>query len=80
MTSSDPAVQSTTMASTHATIRSPITSHALNTTTGKPAKGLPVKLEWQEENREWLHVGTTVTNEDGRAPGLMAPGRVSLYI
>lgn len=57
--------------------RPPITSHALDTATGKPAEGLPLKLELRGEGGSWLLVGSTAANSDGRAPGLLPPGSVS---
>lgn len=66
---------STTM-SPHAGARPPITSHALDTAVGRPAQGLPLKLDRMEDTGEWSTLGNTTTNEDGRAPGLMASGTV----
>ena len=59
--------------------RPPITSHALDTATGKPARGLPLKLEQLggAVGGGWLALGATTTDEDGRAPGLLVPGTVS---
>lgn len=61
--------------------RPPITSHALDTATGKPARGLPLKLEQLGGalGRGWLVLGATITDDDGRAPGLLVPGTVSCY-
>ncbi|CAN0055897.1 unnamed protein product [Ascophyllum nodosum] len=58
--------------------RPPITSHALDTATGKPAQGLPLKLEQLrgEGGENWVTVGSSETNDDGRAPSLVAPGSV----
>lgn len=44
-----------------------ITCHVLDTTSGKPAAGIPVKLQLLEPARpfQW----TAVTNSDGRVPG-----------
>lgn len=63
--------------------RPPITSHALNTATGLPAEGLPMKLEFlQVEGGSlrgpWSLLGSTTANVDGRSPGLLAPGTVSV--
>ncbi|CAM9789373.1 unnamed protein product, partial [Hapterophycus canaliculatus] len=62
-----------TMAAT--TGRPPITAHALDTAVGKPARGLPLKLEQKSGGgrggRFWLLLGSCETNEDGRAPELL---------
>ncbi|CAM9306252.1 unnamed protein product [Choristocarpus tenellus] len=50
--------------------RPPITAHALDTTRGTPAHGLPLTLE-RLNNDQWELLGSTTTNEDGRAPDLM---------
>lgn len=52
-------------------VRPPITSHALDTARGTPAKGLPLTLERRTEGGGWVALGNTTTNHDGRAPGLM---------
>lgn len=59
--------------------RQPITSHALDTATGKPARRLPLKLERLEgaTGGGWLMLGVATTDEDGRAPGLVGHGTVS---
>lgn len=59
-------------------LRPPVTSHALDTAIGKPAQGLPLKLEQLvgEGKRTWLTLGSSETNNDGRAPSLLAPGSV----
>ncbi|CAM9699025.1 unnamed protein product [Discosporangium mesarthrocarpum] len=51
--------------------RPPITAHALDTARGIPAFGLPLKLERLQQGHEWIHLGRTTTNEDGRAPDLI---------
>jgi 5-hydroxyisourate hydrolase len=44
---------------------SAITTHVLNTSTGAPASGIPVKLEvWKEE---WTQLAIVETDADGRA-------------
>lgn len=53
-------------------VRPPITSHALDTARGTPAKGLPLTLERRTEGGGWVALGNTTTNHDGRAPGLMS--------
>lgn len=46
-------------------MKSPITTHVLDTSTGKPAAGVPVILE-RQVNEEWLPVGEGKTDSDGR--------------
>eukprot|EP00903_Cladosiphon_okamuranus_P015897 g14682.t1 len=69
---------STPQASAAAAPRPPITAHALDTAIGKPASGLPLKLEQRSGGsrggRYWLLLGSCETNEDGRAPNLLASG------
>jgi 5-hydroxyisourate hydrolase len=51
-----------------------ITTHVLDTSKGKPAAGMPVRLSMrtgQHEN-DWKDLGETKTNSDGRAPDLFA--------
>lgn len=66
------------------TARPPITAHALDTAIGKPARGLPLKLEQRSGGsrggRFWLLLGSCETNEDGRAPNLLASGYVSVFV
>jgi 5-hydroxyisourate hydrolase len=42
-----------------------LTTHILNTSTGRPAKGVNVKLEFLKNNI-WEVVTENITNEDGR--------------
>ena len=46
----------------------PITTHALDTGRGRPADGLPVRLEIQD-GEGWRTVVEATTNDDGRIPG-----------
>lgn len=50
---------------------SPITTHVLDTSRGRPADGVPVILEFQSANG-WQSIAQGVTNEDGRIPDLVA--------
>ena len=55
-----------------------ITSHVLDTSRGKPAEGIDVRLEINLGNSEaadWSLVGSGATNADGRVPGL-TPDRI----
>ena len=49
---------------------SQVTSHILNTSTGKPAAGITVIL-YNGENDEWTEIVRGKTNEDGRVTDLL---------
>jgi 5-hydroxyisourate hydrolase len=48
-----------------------ITTHVLDTSTGRPAAGVPVTLERQADSG-WQSAGQGVTNQDGRILDLLA--------
>jgi len=50
---------------------SPITTHVLDTSRGRPASGVPVLLE-RAEDRGWQPVGSDTTDADGRVSGLLS--------
>jgi len=50
---------------------SAISTHVLDTTTGRPAAGMPVTLE-KQSGGGWHSAGQGVTNQDGRVPDLLA--------
>ena len=52
---------------------SPITTHILDTSLGRPAQGVAITLERQVGD-DWSMIATAETNDDGRVAGLMAPG------
>jgi 5-hydroxyisourate hydrolase len=49
---------------------SQITTHVLDTATGKPARPVPVSLYREEENN-WIQVGSGITNDNGRIMDLL---------
>jgi 5-hydroxyisourate hydrolase len=49
---------------------SAITTHVLDTATGRPAAGIPVTLEF-EASGSWLQIGRGVTDNDGRLRTLL---------
>jgi 5-hydroxyisourate hydrolase len=51
-----------------------ITTHVLDTSTGKPAAGVPVVLEIEEIGTGWRQLARGATNKDGRLMELLAPG------
>ncbi|MFO0600549.1 MAG: hydroxyisourate hydrolase [Myxococcaceae bacterium] len=52
-----------------------ITTHILDTTLGKPARGVPIRLE-RLSGDEWDEVGSGATDDDGRLKTLTPPGPV----
>jgi len=52
---------------------SAITTHVLDTTLGRPAAAVPVMLERNAGQNEWLVVGRGYTDADGRLRTLMKP-------
>ncbi|KAJ1482834.1 hypothetical protein T484DRAFT_1623766 [Baffinella frigidus] len=50
--------------------RPPITSHVLDTGTGRPAQGVHILLEAQRGSA-WVEIGKGETNSDGRCPKLL---------
>lgn len=50
---------------------SPITTHVLDTSAGRPAEGVPVLLEISLGGNEWKELGLGVTNSDGRLANLL---------
>jgi 5-hydroxyisourate hydrolase len=49
---------------------SPITTHVLDTATGRPAEGVVVVLEQQGLGETWTELGRGPTNADGRLTSL----------
>ena len=49
---------------------SPITTHVLDTTAGRPAPGVPVKLELKDGSG-WKKLGEGKTDSDGRVKSLL---------
>jgi len=48
-----------------------ITTHVLDVAAGQPAAGIEVKLAERNRHGEWRDRGRAVTNDDGRAEGLL---------
>jgi 5-hydroxyisourate hydrolase len=48
-----------------------ITTHVLDTARGKPAFGVPVRLERQDSSGKWLSLGSGQTDRDGRCAQLL---------
>ena len=54
---------------------SQITTHILDTSTGTPAKNVPLNLS-QLTDGQWIELASGISNADGRVEGLLADGRV----
>lgn len=52
---------------------SPLTTHVLDTSTGRPAGGLAVRLE-RREGDDFRELARGATNDDGRIADLLPPG------
>ena len=55
---------------------SPLTTHVLDTASGKPAAGLPITLE-RRVGAGWIALKVGVTNADGRVQDLLAEGALT---
>jgi len=51
-----------------------ISTHVLDTSRGKPAAGVAVRLERQENSGDWATLAAAVTDEDGRCAQLLPEG------
>jgi 5-hydroxyisourate hydrolase len=49
---------------------SQLTTHILDTTKGKPAQGVTIKL-YQQADADWHCIATGITNDDGRIANLL---------
>lgn len=55
--------------------RSPITTHVLDLSRGRPASGIPVHLEKRGASEDdWTSLKRAVTDADGRVGDLLEPG------
>jgi 5-hydroxyisourate hydrolase len=64
------------------TIKSPITTHVLDTSRGKPASHIQVLLDAQAEDHTWTQLSSAKTNSDGRIDyftGLATPMHAGIY-
>jgi 5-hydroxyisourate hydrolase len=51
-----------------------ISTHVLDTANGKPAAGVPVRLERQDISGKWSALGSGQTDQDGRCGQLLREG------
>ena len=54
--------------------RSPITTHVLDTSIGRPAANVPVTLSREDDEQRWEVLAERSTDTDGRIADLLAPG------
>jgi 5-hydroxyisourate hydrolase len=51
-----------------------ISTHVLDTVKGKPAAGIPVRLERHDSSGKWFALGSGQTDRDGRCAQLLPDG------
>jgi 5-hydroxyisourate hydrolase len=51
-----------------------ISTHVLDTARGKPASGVPVRLDWQETPERWRLLSSATTDQGGRCSQLLPEG------
>ena len=51
-----------------------ISTHVLDTTRGKPAAGVSVRLEWRSAQGKWDQLSSGKTDQDGRCAQLLPEG------
>jgi 5-hydroxyisourate hydrolase len=51
-----------------------ITTHVLDTSSGRPAAGIPISLERENAPGEFVPVAQGIANDDGRVKDLLPPG------
>ena len=54
-------------------MKSPITTHVLDTARGCPAQGIPTTLEHLSPSDGWVQLARGKTDDDGRITDLLAP-------
>jgi 5-hydroxyisourate hydrolase len=57
---------------------SAITTHVLDAVLGKPASGIAIRLE-QHLNNDWLTIGESITDSDGRCRDLCLDAGSGIY-
>jgi len=51
-----------------------VSTHVLDTARGKPAAGVPVRLDQQDSSGQWSTLGAAQTDQDGRCAQLVTGG------
>lgn len=54
-----------------------LSTHVLDTSVGRPAKGMKVRLEYCKPGGSWTELGTFTTDADGRVRELSGSGRAT---
>lgn len=54
-------------------MKSPITTHVLDTSLGRPASGIETKLSRRSASGAWQELASGKTNDDGRIMNLLPP-------
>ncbi len=54
---------------------SQITTHVLDTSSGRPAEGIPITLQQSTGKDQWKEITNAVTGSDGRMATLLPPGQ-----
>jgi len=52
-----------------------ISTHVLDTSRGKPAAGVPVRLDRREAAGDWMQISASQTDSDGRCAQLLTDGK-----
>src|SRR5262245_16091116 len=56
-----------------------ITTHVLDISQGRPARGVAVRLEFESSTSVWQTIGGGMTDDDGRLRGLLPPDHRLLH-
>ena len=51
-----------------------LSTHVLDTSIGRPAKGMKVRLDYRQTSDSWTELGTFTTDADGRIQQLIGRG------
>ncbi len=56
-------------------MKSPVTTHVLDTANGHPAKGITVVLDYRDAEGGWVEIARGQTNDDGRITDWIPSGK-----
>ncbi|MTV27404.1 hydroxyisourate hydrolase [Nitriliruptoraceae bacterium ZYF776] len=54
-----------------------LSTHVLDTSIGRPVRGMPVFVDRRDGERDWQHLRAAETDPDGRIPKLLPAGSLS---
>ena len=61
----------------------PLTTHVLNTASGRPASDMRISIDRNmsadDSSFDWQNIGETMTNSDGRGPGILSPAEEAAF-